>query len=860
MAKSGINKLSNFVADRFGVVIAIILALTMLQFYFYSSIDANTSSEAMNSDTEIHQAWKRYEESFRPSMHGIPFVLEAKDGNIMNMEEFRDIADALNIIKNDTKIKPMLLEYFDDTLFMNVSTVSAIPGIVEPIMNGDGPYGIQIGYHNPPDYGNKFADADDDDLNMVLSELLLVMDSSGNAVYQDMLSNELKEVDGRWSAPVMMLFITVDNDLLEVNYTYTPGGEDGKEYFEVFDLYVMDILKNNIETCEVYGVGVGIETQINDEILESGPFIMFTFIIIIIILAVVFRHNFKSFLAGTIGLPMIVLWMLGTERILFLSKTTFNAFLPVLIMALGVDYAIHSMKRFEEELVQGKSPRQAVKGSVLKLTGTLALAMLTTFVAFFSNFFSTIPALRDWGIEAALAIAWTFLIMGLFVPALRLGMESKKYRDVSYSERLKVDKKKAEKLKKKHEKLSKNRLGNGLVRMTRKSVAHPSGVGIVLVLIALPLGYGAINIGTDFAIEDFFSADSDLVVGLEIYTEHFPEGGEPNILLIEGDIQDPEVVEAIETTISNLDSRGYATYSVDIAQIVVNFTENLAVNNMVGGKNIQITDSDQNGIPDDKSEIHEIYKQISEIGLFSITNGKVFQSMRPDMIEEILFYDSTSDSFEKTVVAVGVSGSGSLDNIKVGIDNMKKDASEIVDTGKAEIYVTGSAPLRLEQLTAISMSLFYSIIISIIVCFIILLAVFKRLGFSMVAILPVILIAVLLYGIMFYTGYDLNIVTASIGAMSIGVGVDYSIHVCDRYRKEKVEGRKFDEAMDETIANSGAALLFAALTTMFGFFVLLFAPMPMFFSFGLFSGLMVLLAFIASVIIVPPLLRLSDRG
>ena len=112
---------------------------------------------------------------------------------------------------------------------------------------------------------------------------------------------------------------------------------------------------------------------------------------------------------------------------------------------------------------------------------------------------------------------------------------------------------------------------------------------------------------------------------------------------------------------------------------------------------------------------------------------------------------------------------------------------------------------------------------------------------------------------MYYTGYNLNIVTSTIGAMSIGVGVDYSIHVSDRFRKEKATGKNFNEAMHSTIFNSGSALVFSALTTTFGFFVLLFAPMPMFFSFGLFSGLMVLMALLASVIVVPPLIRLIER-
>jgi predicted RND superfamily exporter protein len=598
--------------------------------------------------------------------------------------------------------------------------------------------------------------------------------------------------------------------------------------------------------------------------MGSIPFIMFTFVIIVIILGFTFRGNFKSFLACSIGLLLVIFWLKGTERILDLAVTQFNTFLPILIMALSVDYAIHSMKRFEEELVKGKSPREAVRSSTGHLTGTLALAMVTTFVAFFSNIFSTIPALADWGMDAALSIVWTFVIMGIFVPALRLGLESKSSRDTPlYSPDKKgggeQDDRRSAKRRARYDKIARNRLGNALAAMTRGSIKRPAAVIILLVLLVVPLGYGAMNIGTDFVVEEFFDRNSDFVVGLDMYTEHFPEGGEPNVVLIEGDIADPEVIEAIDETRGLLDARGYATwYIVDAAQMIINFTENLAVNNLIGGGSITVTDTDGNGLPDDKAEVEAILRQMMTVGLWNSANGYPYMSIRPDYFHEVVYYNEDTDSFDKTILSVGVSGSGSLDSIKEGMDNILNDAEVIEQTGKADVFVTGSGPLRYEQLTAISDSLQTSILISIILCFIILVAVFRRLGFSVIAILPVILIAVWLYGIMYWTGFNLNIVTASIGAMSIGVGVDYSIHVCDRFRKEKAEGRKFDEAMDETISNTGAALLFACLTTTFGFFVMLFAPMPMFFSFGLFSGLMVVFAFVASVIVVPPLIKLTE--
>jgi len=866
LPSSGLEKLANFIAKRFGIVIAIVLLLSLFFTFVMFTIEPNTTAESFNSDTEIHQALVRVEDNFQPSTHGLPIIMEVKSGNIFTMDAFRDIADALDKVKNDEILHPLLLQYFDSDLLINVTSISSLPTTVRYIMNGDSPYGYQIGYHTPTNIGNNFASASDDDLNFILDELFEIKDKSGTLIYRELVSHELNQDNGKWKAPVIMVFIAVDRDLFKENYTYSEGGEEGKKFFEEFDLHVMGILQDNIETCNVYGIGIGVNDEINNEIEASVPFMMFTFIVIIIILIIIFKNNLKSFLAATIGLPLIIIWMIGSARLLNLSDTQFTAFLPILIMALGIDYAIHSMKRYDEELAEGKTPRESVRSSILKLSGTLALAMVTTLIAFFSNVFSTIPALRDWGFEAGLAIIWTFVIMGFFVPALRLAFERKRNRDVPYYTNLDSPKKGEENKsgskenETKAKKIPKNRVGAGLSRLSFGSIAHPSGVIILIILLVIPLGYGAINLDSEFELKEFFIPESDFVVGLDIYTEHFPSGGEPNILLIEGDVAEPSVVKAIDTSRDSFEGRGYATYySWDISQIVQNFTENLAINNLVGGNNIIIIDSDSDGVPDDKSQIFAILKQATTVGLFGLVGDNITMFNRPDNLREVVHINDDGDSFDKTIMVIGVAGSGSLNSIKKGMDNIESDAQVLKDTGEVDIVVTGTGPERWEQLTAISNSMLYSIIISIILCLVFLLIVFRRLSFSFIAILPVVLIAIWLYGIMFYTGYHLNIVTATIGAMSIGVGVDYSIHVCDRYRKERAIGKKFDEAMNTTIFNTGAALLFSALTTSFGFFVMLFAPMPMFFSFGLFSGLMVTFAFIASVIVVPPLIKLAVR-
>ena len=106
---------------------------------------------------------------------------------------------------------------------------------------------------------------------------------------------------------------------------------------------------------------------------------------------------------------------------------------------------------------------------------------------------------------------------------------------------------------------------------------------------------------------------------------------------------------------------------------------------------------------------------------------------------------------------------------------------------------------------------------------------------------------------------SLDVVTVTIGAMTIDVGVDYSIHITQRYREERANGRNPVEAVENTLPATGMALLGAAASTALGFGVLAFASMKMFAAFGIMTAFMVVYSFAASVIVLPVLLLLVDR-
>jgi uncharacterized protein len=110
-------------------------------------------------------------------------------------------------------------------------------------------------------------------------------------------------------------------------------------------------------------------------------------------------------------------------------------------------------------------------------------------------------------------------------------------------------------------------------------------------------------------------------------------------------------------------------------------------------------------------------------------------------------------------------------------------------------------------------------------------------------------------------GFDLNIVTATIGAVSIGVGIDYAIHLTERYREELVRSVDAMDAMARAARGTGVALLTSAASSVAGFVIMAFAPMPLFAAYGLLTALMIVMAVSASLLVLPALLLLvTPRG
>jgi len=108
-------------------------------------------------------------------------------------------------------------------------------------------------------------------------------------------------------------------------------------------------------------------------------------------------------------------------------------------------------------------------------------------------------------------------------------------------------------------------------------------------------------------------------------------------------------------------------------------------------------------------------------------------------------------------------------------------------------------------------------------------------------------------------GYGLNMVTVSIAAISLGVGIDYVIHIIERFREEREKGNQVEHALRIVGSSSGLALFGSAVSDIAGFAVINQSDMGFFSTFGLFCAVMIGLSLIASIIITPAVLSLSYK-
>lgn len=170
------------------------------------------------------------------------------------------------------------------------------------------------------------------------------------------------------------------------------------------------------------------------------------------------------------------------------------------------------------------------------------------------------------------------------------------------------------------------------------------------------------------------------------------------------------------------------------------------------------------------------------------------------------------------------------------------------------VTVSGQAFAAQEVTNLITSSQIRSILISLIIVFIILAVYFKSLYAGIFGLIPLSLAILLNFGIMGFFGINLDIATAMVASIAIGIGIDYTIHFLSTYREKRQQFDSEKEAILATLSTTGKAIVFNALSVGLGFAVLLLSQFVPLNYLGALIAITMLSSSLASLTLLPVLI------
>jgi predicted RND superfamily exporter protein len=596
--------------------------------------------------------------------------------------------------------------------------------------------------------------------------------------------------------------------------------------------------------------GFGLLLTENDPGPEIGRLFGIALVIILVILAIVYwlkpqagqrRMIFRRTTAD-VGMTlaviiMAVIWMQGIGVLLgpaYLNIISHfspqTQIVPILIVGLGVDFAIHLFGRYRFELGSSGDPEKALRISMTTTGLTLMLATGATAIGFLTNLFSPVSFLATLGVLAAVGITAAFLLTVTFLPAIRLILDRRAARKRSLP--LKALARQSE---------------GGLSKIVERTAWLAERIPVVTVVIALLLsalgGYGFTRLNSEFKLTDFVPKNEPLLATYDTIVEQFDGGFEERTqVLIAGEALTPQahniLINAIAKVkeVPGVQSFGEFADANSIASVLGQaFSTDLAFELASFGITMDLMLSDD-------TDVEALYN---------------FLIIKAPGANQVLAHSDKGKLITRVDIrtAVGQDGAtnlaANLNEIFAPLENTGMTVvttSQLIAQARQSEEVENSQVLSLLIALAGAMSLlviYYTIYV-------------RRPLVGILTVLPVGLVLALTFGTMAITGIPINPVTATLAALSIGIGVPFTIHFTSRFLEERVKENDCGSALRRTVSQTGSALAGSALTTAIGFGVLITSSLIVFQQLGYVIVYAITYSLMASILVLPSMLMLWD--
>ena len=531
-------------------------------------------------------------------------------------------------------------------------------------------------------------------------------------------------------------------------------------------------------------------------------------ILMLLILAVIF--GVRGFFAwrwlplGIVGIGIIytfgVMGLIGVP----ITMVTMAVF-PILI-GLGIDYSINLQNRYDEEIKKGEPPAKAVINSVTNVGPALAIALFSECIGFTAIFFSHVPMVRAFGLMLIVGVIACFIAAILFTLLFLYWRDSRAGRKALAIEKVTKPTEQEE-----------GWVERRLRRFAPWVVKHPG------IIVPLALALAVVGFIYNFRVEtetnwtNLFSADVSIVKNYRTLLEEGGGAKTYSMLVEANDVTDPQILSWMVQFEDFARSQHQVTdaSTISIADLVLQAT---------GGQMPQTSEQTRQYL---------------------------------DQVPAPLKVNLISDDYKSAAIAIGFSSQD--------MSKQKQMRTELANYAKdhpigSYLAMTGNGVISLELFDALVSGRTQITLIGIGIIFMALFLMFRfSLTKTVLAWLPLVLVIGWVNGVMYLAGIKYNQLTVCLGALIMGMGVEYTILYMTRYYEERAKGEMPATAMVTAMTKVGRAITASGVTTIGGFSALLAAVGFLVVSdFGLVTMIAVFFGLVSALVVHPPMVVVVD--
>ncbi|TQV77291.1 MMPL family transporter [Aliikangiella marina] len=608
-------------------------------------------------------------------------------------------------------------------------------------------------------------------------------------------------------------------------------------------------------------------------------------------------YFFRS--ASLVVAPMIVamatvIIVMGAMIGMGFTVHIMSSMIPIFLMPIAVVDSVHLMSEFADRYKPGSDAKAEIKKVTQHLFQPMLFTSITSAAGFFSLALTPIPPVQIFGVYVGLGILLAFLVTILFIPAYVSRMNDIALRNMQ------------EKL---HSASSADRKPSILARLLPIwggfSIAQNKLVIIVALVVTAISIVGISKIQINDNPVRWFKSDHQIRVADRVLNHHFAGTYDAHLVLeftgredlirgLYGEVisivqqaklnqsLSPESINAIETILS----KGAQSLSIqELNQVVDDLLFDESDSGILVLEQIQsvVDESEANlkqfTLPRNLAYIEKLQSYLLETALVGKSNSVVdlvktvnrelrsgsdsdyaIPETQNAVAQTLLQFQSShrpqdlwhfvTPDYTKSLIWLQMT-SGDNQDMKAVIESVEGFVANNPLPENIELNWAGKAYLNLIWQDKMVAGMFDSLVSAFAIVFIMMVILFRSLLFGLLAMLPLSITIIFMYGMIGWMGKYYDMPIAVLSALTLGLSVDFAIHFIERTRAYFKEHQDWQTTMKLMFEEPARAISRNALVIALGFTPLLLAPLVPYITVGAFLAAIMAVSALVTILVLP---------